>query len=498
MLDGGANGDNLFGGAGGDQIFSRDGNDYIVGGPDSDAIDSGTGNDIIVQQSPVNADQYTIGGTATWRDQIVPAGGETQVNSYTTGTQTLGNIGVSSNGDYVIVWDSQGQDSSVSDSGVFARRYDASGTPIGGEFQVNTTTLNSQYQPRIAVAPNGSFVIVWTSLVQDGNARGVFGRRYDASGSPLGGEFQANSTTAGSQSEPDIAMAQDGRFVVAWQDENDGSGAGVYGQLYSADGNRVGGQFRVNSTTAGSQILNSVAMSADGSFMATWHDANRNSIYAQRYSSNGSPLGGEFQVPTTSGNMSGSKVKFATDNSFLVVWRSNNTVIGRRFNSSGSPLGTEFAISTTPVTLGGGIGLATSANGEIVVTWAINAGAIGVFGQRFDSSGLRLGDEFRINTTTTSGGSWSAVDAFPDGSFIVAWASNDISGAGVFSQRYNLHHLHHDRRVATVKRSNKTDRYFFRTDVHNWCRQCHQYGELAIEEKRWYGDSNYRQHITNG
>ena len=78
-------------------------------------------------------------------------------------------------------------------------------------------------------------------------AAGVYAQRYDAAGVPQGGEFRVNTTTAGDQDVAAVAMDADGDFVVAWQsDGQDGSGCGVYAQRYSAAGVAQGGEFRVN------------------------------------------------------------------------------------------------------------------------------------------------------------------------------------------------------------------------------------------------------------
>ena len=48
-----------------------------------------------------------------------------------------------------------------------------------------------------------------------------------------------------------MAALADGGFVVTWtSDGQDGSGYGIYGQRYAADGTAVGSEFRVNQITA--------------------------------------------------------------------------------------------------------------------------------------------------------------------------------------------------------------------------------------------------------
>ena len=76
----------------------------------------------------------------------------------------------------------------------------------GGEFQVNTDISGDQDDPQVAMAPDGSYVMVWTSAGQDGSGDGIYGQLYDDSGVPLGGEFRINEYVAGDQNEPAIAM----------------------------------------------------------------------------------------------------------------------------------------------------------------------------------------------------------------------------------------------------------------------------------------------------
>ncbi|MCH7604081.1 MAG: VCBS repeat-containing protein, partial [Planctomycetes bacterium] len=93
-----------------------------------------------------------------------------------------------------------------------ARRFDASGNPLGGEFQINTSG-GKQENPSLGVASDGSFTVVW----DDKTGLDVIGREYDASDNPLAGEFIVNTTTAGEQSKPDIGMNADGDFVTVWE-----------------------------------------------------------------------------------------------------------------------------------------------------------------------------------------------------------------------------------------------------------------------------------------
>src|SRR5436305_1610207 len=68
-------------------------------------------------------------------------------------------------------------------SGGSAERYSAAGAPLGGDVRVNTYTTGRQSYPAVALAAAGDFVVVWQSYGQDvPNAYGVYAQRYSAAG----------------------------------------------------------------------------------------------------------------------------------------------------------------------------------------------------------------------------------------------------------------------------------------------------------------------------
>ncbi len=160
-----------------------------------------------------------------------PKGTEFQVNTHTEDIQWKPSVAIDSDSDFVIAWVSNGEDSEGYD--IYAQRYDRNGNPMGSEFQVNTYTTNDQKWPSAAMDSNGNFVIAWDSFGQDGSDEGVYAQQYDSVGIPLGSEFKVNTYTTDGQDLPSIAMDADGNFVIAWQSlYQDGSGFGIYAQRY--------------------------------------------------------------------------------------------------------------------------------------------------------------------------------------------------------------------------------------------------------------------------
>ncbi len=131
-------------------------------------------------------------------------------------------------GNFVVVWSSDAQDGSG--RGIRGQRFDASGEKVGTEFQVNTYTTGDQTSPAVAIGETGDFVVVWDSDGQDGSSSGVFGARFDRHGARIGAEFPVNVDTSGAQQAPRIANDGSG-FVAVWESaDQDGDGFGVFGR----------------------------------------------------------------------------------------------------------------------------------------------------------------------------------------------------------------------------------------------------------------------------
>jgi hypothetical protein len=219
---------------------------------------------------------------------------------------------------------------------VYSQRYTTAGSPIGSAFLVNPAGSSD---PHVAALSNGGFVVTWEWAGQDGSGYGIYGRRYDAAAAPAGMPFRANSHTTGNQTNPTTAGLTNGRFVVTWESNaQDGSLLGIYGQRYSAASTRVGGEFRINSFTPHDQLRPSITSLTDGGFVAVWmsdtQDGSDFGVYGKRYNSAGTPASNEFRVNTfTQGSQRWPSVAGFNNGGFVVVWESFNQdgIFGQRF-----------------------------------------------------------------------------------------------------------------------------------------------------------------------
>ena len=111
------------------------------------------------------------------------------------------------------------QDGSL--NGIYAQRYNAARVVQEAEFQVNTYTTVDQTDPSIAIDNNGDFVIAWQSDGQDGDGHGIFAQRYqppsascDPPGNLLAANLMDNSADLSWDAEP-IAVSYDIKYRVS-------------------------------------------------------------------------------------------------------------------------------------------------------------------------------------------------------------------------------------------------------------------------------------------
>jgi hypothetical protein len=233
--------------------------------------------------STIRAQRYNSSGDAQ--------GSEFQVNTDTGDYQSYSCVAMDSDGNFVVAWLREDFDQ----SDIYARRYNSSGVAQGTEFQVNTYTEQYQDYPSVAMDRDGDFVVTWSSRDQDGDLGGIYAQRYNSSGTAVGSEFRVNTYTKLDQSYSSVAMDGAGNFVISWTSAGqDGSDNGIYAQRYNSNGVAAGSEFRVNTTKRNSQIFSHVAMKDTGNVLIGWNsfgqDGSGWGIYADRLSLNKSPI----------------------------------------------------------------------------------------------------------------------------------------------------------------------------------------------------------------
>ncbi len=380
-----------------------------------------------------------------------PAGAQFRVNQTTLGRQNQPAVAMNAAGQVVFAW-SNGTGLNIS-----ARAYQASGQARTGEIVVNATTGGTQNEPTVAMDGAGNFVVAWTDYNdRDGDALGVIAQRYTASGQRSGPEFAVASLTAGSQFQGSAAMGPLGSFVIAWVDSTAAGNPDVWARRFLADGSPLGSQFRVNVRTDSNQVLPAAAMADDGRFVIAWmdrgaEDGSGHGVFFRLYESNGLPLTGDVSAPLlVSGDQRDPYVAAAGDGRFVVAWTdwaghdgSGAGIFFRVFDRNavartGQILGNDVVIGnqfSSPVGI--------DAQGRVLVAWTETSGRdgsqAGVFARCFDAGGAPLGPSLPANSRSVGdqAAPWVAVSG--GGAAVVGFEDRggaDGDSDGVFARGY--------------------------------------------------------------
>ena len=248
-------------------------------------------------------------------------------------------------------------------------------TPVTDEFKVNTSFEETDTRPRVAMDAAGNFVVVWLHFNPDSQSLELFGQRFDNEGNKLGGEFRIDVSGIVNAPRFDVAMDSSGSFVVVWEGPDDDV-FGIRARLYDADGNAI-------------------------------------------------PPNDDFVINDDEDGVQAQPVATFSDSGFVVAWNgSSGQLIVRSFGTGGLP-GPEQEFTFPP-----GIGapaIAGNSSGEFVVAWqgyepnAMFPLESDIYAMRFDSTATPVGQHFRANTFTTASQRDPVAAMNESGDFVIAW-----------------------------------------------------------------------------
>jgi len=364
-----------------------------------------------------------------------PAGDD--INTIQGGTQS---VAVGADGRFVMTWEHYSTDG----NDILARLFDADGTPAGDAFLVNTTTANGQYQPSVAMSPSGSFVVVWETVSDDGLRYDIFAQRYGADGTAQETEFRINADVDARRQYADIAMDADGDFVVTWRKFTaDFTESEVYFRRFDSAGTPLGDEVQVGDEHS-FLMSPDVAMASDGSFAIAWLEPT--SIRVQQFDAEGNELADPM---TVNENTMADMPTIALDESggFVVTWygsvdgdpSGDLNIYARRYLANGIPAGDQFVVHETNVHRQWYPTVAMSADGNFVISWTTENPDFSnrdVIARTFNSDGLPLGAEFRVNPVVDGDQRYGHVAMTTTGEFVVNWA--DVYNGQLYARRFVL------------------------------------------------------------
>jgi hypothetical protein len=241
------------------------------------------------------------------------------------------------------------------------------GAFVGSEFTVGGDLYYEVLNPEITSDQNGQFVVAWNDLSHYNYPEPTYyervpvhftvARRFDADGVAT-----SDRVTAGGSADsaaPSVGADAGGRFIVAWADQELGSGYDVDAGRFDASSNALGDMIEVTTEAGQGEVFDSgrrgsaVAVNSTGHFAVAWSqgadgydsigDGDSNAILARSYAPDGTPQGDPIVVNNyTTGSQYAPAVVFTNDDELLIAWSSDGpdgsdtAVVARRFARSPS------------------------------------------------------------------------------------------------------------------------------------------------------------------
>lgn len=356
---------------------------------------------------------------------------EKQILADATGVKAA----LQADGSIVLAWSAP---DTTDTNGISVQLFDANGNAKSPLFHANDTLTDDQLLPALAVLSDDSFVVAWTSNNQGDsihndnqmgeipNQPGVFAQHFDSHGNPLAWEMKVSDSGA---SEAFVTALNDGGYVIGYE------------------GIAVGSE----QMTIGAKFFNSSDQAQ------TFHDSNNNPFQAvlvnttveDKKATDGTynELADKVKLPTATKLANGMVVmtwqaprdEYPTDNKPA----HDGNIIARIFSPTDATSSAEIVVTTfndspdnnTPLNRTkyeqSQPAVAALTDGGFVIVWQslLQDGSYwGVYGQRFNAVGVKVGSEFQVNTKTHDSQQQPSVAGLDDGGFVVSWEAQYQDG----------------------------------------------------------------------
>ena len=383
-------------------------------------------------------------GKCVGNDEFLVAG-----DVLVSGAQSSPTVAVTEDGRVAIAWtdDSVGGGAMTD---IVARFHSDDLSPAGPTVVVNTVLDSAQTEPAMAGMPfeDGGFVAAWTSEVQDGSGKGVFGALFSNTGERLvADDIQFNTFTEGDQEHPSVAAFYNGDFLVVWESVAlpdpglDNDGRGIYMRLYKADGTSYWDTEKlVNSFTSNDQRWPDVAARDDEGYVITWtstsQDGANQAVVFVPLDQGGNKVDQEFFTPSSQKRSTVAGFGGVRAGWHVIAWESfgqdgsSNGVFMNIFNSESEP---QWGMDI-PVNEGVLTGsqkdpdIAVLDDNSVVVVWEtpnLDGDGYAVAARVFDQWGNPVdgAEEFQVNFTEAGDQENPMVAAIDSCHYVVVWDS---------------------------------------------------------------------------
>ena len=353
------------------------------------------------------------------------------------------------------------------DLDIFAQRYDSLGNLLGENFKVNDDGSSAnQSDPEVCIFDDGSFVICWTDNRNRSDDPDIYAQRYDNSGEPIGNNFRVNNDNEGAQqSHPAIDGAEDGFFVICWEDRRFSPGIDqVYAQRFDTSGEPIKINFRVNELAPEAVPCEypDVAVQDNHAFIICWEDRRYDEycsidIFMQIFDPDGERMGYDIDIidefeyfpqyrPKVSVNNDGYCVICWVDSRGEIEYQDKFVydIYAQRLdiNYGGGIIGYNFKANTDEIdtVIQVNPDVSVSDDTTFVISWVdYRNGAENpdIYLQTYDSHGKLADEDIKVNDDNSNVSQYlPAVGSADNQTFFVCWEDKRSGDYDIFFQRF--------------------------------------------------------------
>jgi hypothetical protein len=235
-------------------------------------------------------------------------------------------IAVNSKDEMIVVWADNSSGVFDTDYRVYFQRYDRNGTALGNSVRVFAYEAFQQ-QCTVCVGRDDNFLVVWEDFSTGSSI--LTAQWFDPAGNKVNGQISV-SPSSYHNILPKIAMAPDGSFAIVWIQYTLGPIVdyfNVYAQWFDSQSNKVGARVPIYTDNVTSLIYSQIGADSQGKFLLAWDAMNQSQgvIDMQWFDSGGNriPNGG-----TRIANASRPSLAIRPDDEVLVAYDDLNTTSG--------------------------------------------------------------------------------------------------------------------------------------------------------------------------
>jgi hypothetical protein len=283
-------------------------------------------------------------------------------------------------------------------------RFDNMGTMVGSPVLIQSDHSLADQLPRIALANDGKFVIVWNAL-----GRGILGHRFSKTGKHYGTQFQISQKKLKNPQYPSVRIDKKNRIGVVWQEGSNDDFCIVLRVLdWHLRKSRI---CHVDEAKGLAYFSNpEIGFLGNGSLVVTWKDyrTDEANIFQQRYDGTLKPIGNNNRVNDDTGKQWQRLPRMASTEGpgYVIVWEDYrndyNNQIGdiyfQKYTEQGKRLGNNIKVEVpyepTPQRFPAA---AMAPEGDLIIAWSDSRwNNSAIYLERFTSAGKPKSSEVQV------------------------------------------------------------------------------------------------------